>query len=142
MQTPFTIRLDDLSLWFIERGPIREMIEVEFETALFRLEREQSRSISAAAVRELHDQIVEQLFFHVIRRAHCVRREGESFVLSPAGQKELQEEAYRRLAKSFPRQMCDVCNAAPMQLRWDILLHPPLVLSLVRKYLTQRPPSS
>jgi hypothetical protein len=131
-------RLEDLSLWFIEKGPIREMIEAEFETALFRVEAEASRRVEREELVALHDGIVTLLFYYVLEQSRYIRRDGELYVLSSEGQKELQTEALRRIREELVVPLSMSVSGSP---DLDIPLHPPSVLKMLRKYLFPRSPS-
>ncbi|MDD4318713.1 MAG: hypothetical protein PHW10_00070 [Candidatus Peribacteraceae bacterium] len=87
---PTTLSLDDLSLWLCEKGPIRELVEIEFDIALDEAARDGAPVSDPALVREMHERVVPAVFLELLDGKRVVGKKGGTFFLSLEGQRELR----------------------------------------------------
>lgn len=129
------LSLDNLSLQFLENGPIRQIAEVEFDLALDRLEREQGIRLEPIQVREAYDVVLPQALIEVLDgRQSLVPREG-SYIFTTRAQRDLCDSIERQIltfartpAPSNSSGMCPCCH--PL---FSVLPLSPIFRSMVRK---------
>jgi hypothetical protein len=88
MKTPHSV--ETLTLWDLENGPIRQMVEIAFEMATDRIEREKGIAVDLRTLHAMHELFIPGVFLYVFGRAGHVEQQGRDYVLSAKGQKELR----------------------------------------------------
>lgn len=84
------LSLDTLSLWVCEKGPIREIVEIEFDVCLDRIVREEGVHVPVGTVQVLHDQVLPSVFIELLDGKQVIIKKGDEYFLSIEGQRDLQ----------------------------------------------------
>ncbi len=102
---PRTLTKNDLdrSLDFWEAGPLRKILEIEFDLVLDEESQRRGVSASADACRLLHDAVVPEVFLFLTKNIPWSPAEERRLTLSLAHQRAIHAEIRRRLAVQLDR---------------------------------------
>lgn len=98
--TPTSSTILDLSnqtLATYERGPIRELIETEFELAVMQHIRVTNRPVTQDYESELHDAVVPAVFTYMMEHMAIETREGNTGTFTVYHLQQMRKELHRQL---------------------------------------------
>ncbi len=93
----------DRPLDFWENGPVRQILEMEFELVLEQELTARELSLDALVCDLLHDAVIPEVILFVTQKMHWTHQEERRMALTLVNEKRVRREIVRRLSRQLER---------------------------------------